>query len=245
MHSAEQFMPSSFDHVIPHVNLVGNALPMKEQLTHPDQVHSWFAGDLKNAPCYAVVRPLGTSFQIYFYYFYPYNRGKKISGRTYGNHAGDWEYVAITFNAKSSPIHLHWAHHGKRADCVWRYRKIIYDGDHPVFFIARGSHGIHYKTGTHYYISRWVRFIYDKCDAGIRIETWKKAVILTPENYTGKKDTAYDMGLKPVSLSSRETNNWTNLTYFGQTIPMDKRRIRGKSIYRLGGYNRIPMSLFK
>lgn len=243
-HSKEKYMPSSFDYIAPYVNVVGDSLPLRDQLKYPSERYSWFSGE-PNAPCYAIV-VLGdvATYTIYFYYFYPYNLGKKVAGIEFGNHPGDWEYVSIAFD-NDVPISLGWASHGNDKTAMWKDATVSMNGEHPVFFAANGSHGLYNTAGNHYYISKYVRFIYDACDAGKRTETWQNFVLITPDNYNGKKDFTINQDLVSVSLNLPGIDNWTTFRRFGQMATMQTITLFGKSIYRLSGYNTIPTYRFK
>ncbi len=71
-------------------------------------------------------------------------------------HEGDWEMVQVVFDADSaadaltkSPTEVGFSQHagGERSD--WNDKKLTKEGDHPVVFVAAGSHASNYGSATY------------------------------------------------------------------------------------------------
>ncbi|XP_013410003.1 putative vacuolar protein sorting-associated protein TDA6 [Lingula anatina] len=142
----EEWKPSSVDYFLQHVNLRGGSptsvtpstlptcnsncyLETKTHLSCPScREPVVFKGqDPASAPAYAIYEDKGNVVEITYWFFFPYNRGKRacvglyfdnvcpcvkawghclcprLNGcaggySTFGNHVGDWEHVKIKFN---------------------------------------------------------------------------------------------------------------------------------------------------
>lgn len=161
-------------------------LQTKQKLKNPDEILPWFYGrkpgtpGFKTPPAYAMVTTKkdgdasgvydvpGADFMITYYFFYPYNLGKRAilcpsspflktdTRITFGNHVGDWERVTLLFKMEENfaqPIEVRYDFHQWENYYNWNTRKWVRgeddfkndmftkEGDHPVGYIGRGGHG--------------------------------------------------------------------------------------------------------
>jgi len=243
LHSNELFLPVAFDFVLDKVNVVGDTLEMKEKLNSTDQILKWFKGSKNSATIYAIYSNIDSNnWSVHYYLFFAYNRGKKVLGIEVGNHVGDWEYIKISFRGKI-PTSIEGSYHGKKESTIWGSTNVTYSGNHPVFYCAKGSHGMHPKIGNIKYLSDLLFFLTDEKNAGTKILGYENVIFLTGSNALGSDRAINNYG-ENVTLDSIDGRPWTNYTYFGHSA-MGKIKILKYTLYKLSGYNRIPLSRFR
>ena len=243
LHTRELFLPVPFDFVLNNVNVIGDTLEMKEKLNSTDQILEWFIGTKDSATVYAIYSNIdSTNWSVHYYLFFAYNRGKKILGIEVGNHVGDWEYVKIYFRGEI-PTSIEWSYHGKRESTIWGSTNVTYSGNHPVFYCAKGSHGMHPTIGSIKYLSDLLFFITDETNAGTKILGYENVIFLSSSNALGN-DKAINNHGEIVTLNSIDGRPWTNYIYFGHNA-MGRIKILKYTLYKLSGYNRIPLSRFR
>ncbi len=97
----------------------------------------------------AVFRSAGRTVLEYwlFYYFDLYRLASPV-GSVWQDHEGDWEAVAVVLDAISRPLLVGTSRHcvGARRDWANVQRR----GEHPVVYVARGSHANYFGPGLHF-----------------------------------------------------------------------------------------------
>jgi VPS62-like protein len=83
---------------------------------------------------------------LQYWFFYYYNDFRYSDDR-YGLHEGDWEMVQIRLNPDAKPTHAVYAQHDEGSWCSWLEMNPA--GDHPVVYVARGSHASYFQLGSH------------------------------------------------------------------------------------------------
>ena len=205
----EQFRPSSVDFFFGGVtrerSAFGNVEEYHLQTIDPlaneeDSSLPLFAGLPQpapltgNVPVYAFWARKGTSVDLIYFTFYPYNRGKNNAlldpgGTHRGNHVGDWERVTVRLElGGSAPNYSLYpsfafsrAHSDSEQSLCWEDIPKLDDngvenpgGTHPVAYEALDSHGTWLTPGDHVY--KEVTFLnidlVDETSAGEPWDTW-------------------------------------------------------------------------
>ncbi|HEX4461126.1 MAG TPA: Vps62-related protein, partial [Polyangia bacterium] len=99
------------------------------------------ARTLNDAPAYYEVAHINDSTFITYWFFYGY-QGTCSTG--FGSHDSDWERVAVRIAQGRLRDVVYWQHNGRytrRAEHVRR------EGDHPVVYSGKNSHGSYHDTG--------------------------------------------------------------------------------------------------
>lgn len=131
-------------------------------------------------------------FILTYYFFYPYNLGKRVFFRYYGNHDGDVEKIRILFQ-NYKPVKIFLSIHGHNEmrfawgipDLAGLYANdedelnrnailhsfLSYDSTHPIIYSAKGSHGSWPQEGNYKYGKKNIPYIVrrqmiDSCDKG-------------------------------------------------------------------------------
>ncbi|XP_019640456.1 PREDICTED: putative vacuolar protein sorting-associated protein TDA6 [Branchiostoma belcheri] len=146
-------------------------------------------------PVYAVAKQITpTTTDIFYWMFYPYNRGKRVcigvrilgscvgGYSTFGHHVGDWEHMKIRLE-NGQPISIYVSAHDFGGEYYWDAASQTYnkpgdivrtDGTHPVLYSAKGSHGLWSTPGTRTYKSIPINNkLQDETSAGTAWDTWK------------------------------------------------------------------------
>jgi hypothetical protein len=87
-----------------------------------------------------------TTAWLQYWLFYYYN-DFRFGGEAFGLHEGDWEMVQIKLNSEAEPIRAVYAQHRGGSACSWREMNPA--GNHPVVYVARGSHASYFRAGAH------------------------------------------------------------------------------------------------
>jgi len=238
LHSKEVFLPSSFDYVLGNVHVEGSILRINQTLTKPEQILPWFYGTNNPTPyiLYSESKANPNMWTANYFLFYPYNKGKTILGYQIGNHVGDWEHASITF-INSNPITITWSYHAKFESVPWSSNVVSKLGGRPVFYIAKGSHGVHPSVGKFKYLGDLAFFVYDETDSGPIIDM-NSAIFITSDNANGYQYTVDAKG-NNVPLSCISNIPWTAYNLFGHPA-LGKVKLLNFTLWRLSGYNKIP-----
>ncbi|MGH2583864.1 MAG: hypothetical protein ACRDJE_03015, partial [Dehalococcoidia bacterium] len=85
----------------------------------------------------------GLALQYWFYYYFNDWNDK---------HEGDWEMIQLVFDAGSAeealgqdPVRVGYAQHGGGERAAWTDAKLQKEGDHPIVYVAGGSHPSHFQ----------------------------------------------------------------------------------------------------
>lgn len=188
----EQFYPCSVEYFQNHTKVVNrNGINSYVSRIKPklEQTLPYFYGqkNLTQVPTYVTILPdpddpnpartfanplTGRIIATYFN-LYPYNQGKNVFGTTWDNHVGDIEHVHIYFN-KGIPEKMTLSYHSFNMTLPWS--NLTKEGDHPVIFSARGSHGLWSTPGDHAYLD----FLTDQTSYGEKWETFQNIKFLFP-----------------------------------------------------------------
>ena len=118
-------------------------------------------------PVYAFWIKKEAYVDIAYFVFYPYNLGKKVLGRRYGNHVGDWEHITIRmipdhpgFKGKRMnpnpsglvPSQIYFSSHADGTLKDWN-DVLKSDEQNVIAYAADGSHGFWPSPGKHIYNS--------------------------------------------------------------------------------------------
>ncbi len=157
---SERYFPSSVDwamqpdRLIRFKNVDGKFwLKTAQNLTSPSQPDvPVFSGesDLNQVPVYAFWVQKENFFDITYFMYYPYNRGKEVAGTVWGNHVSDWEHVTVRLNLSLTPICIYMSQHSGGQTQYWPDVSKAYE-THATVFSAWGSHGLYPDAGDHNY----------------------------------------------------------------------------------------------
>jgi hypothetical protein len=116
-----------------------------EWLRGEEPDHSGMAGTTKSCAIIISDRGSGT-VDVFYMYFYAYNRGTMVFLQDLGNHLGDWEHTMIRFkNEIPTQIWLSQHNNGE----AFTYAAVEKIERRPAIYSARGSHANYATTGTH------------------------------------------------------------------------------------------------
>jgi len=130
-------------------------------------------GDHKDSPGYHSSAPAflitvekeNNTVDAFWFFFYAFNRGARVTGIQYGNHVGDWEHVLVRFQNGTPTGAFLSAHEWGSAydfDVLERHGTAQ---SRPVVFAGLGSHA-HYATpGKHAYALPF-QLLADSCSRG-------------------------------------------------------------------------------
>lgn len=214
LHSDEDFNPSSVEFFLRYMNIDFNQShwKTKESIDCASCTNlSFFSGQsvaVDKVPVYAMIVPKPNIGQditdVFYWFFYPYNRGKRVCispiynngncwGKysTFGHHVGDWEHVTIRFK-DDKPLQLYLAQHDFGQSFDWGDYRVQYIKNvdnynqtvnmRPILYSAKGSHGTYAEPGDHVYykIFNGDKLV-DKTNKGKAWQTWQN-IILIPNN---------------------------------------------------------------
>eukprot|EP00058_Branchiostoma_floridae_P006054 XP_002591542.1 hypothetical protein BRAFLDRAFT_92771 [Branchiostoma floridae] len=187
LEKGEQFNPSSVDFHLQNVKVYDGGdvytstpstlptcsencyLSSKERLSKPSSTLPFFGGEsvgpTHQPPVYAVWKRINSvTTDIFYWMFYPYNRGKKVCIGQY-----DWDATSQTYRDGNDVVQM--------------------EGTHPILYSAKGSHGLWSTKGTHTYKKILVNEkLQDETSAGTAWDTWKNVLYIKyrPDGgYTG------------------------------------------------------------
>ncbi|KAL5353452.1 hypothetical protein ACLOAV_001489 [Pseudogymnoascus australis] len=83
---------------------------------------------------------------VFYTYFYSFNRGPTVLGSPLGNHVGDWEHNMIRF-ISGVPHAIWFSQHG--GGQAFAYDAVEKIGKRPVVYAARGTHANYASAGRH------------------------------------------------------------------------------------------------
>ncbi|CUA69637.1 Vacuolar protein sorting-associated protein 62 [Saccharomyces cerevisiae S288c] [Rhizoctonia solani] len=106
---------------------------------------------------------IGTGYVDVFYpFFYSFNRGNRYNGSVYGDHVGDWENIMIRF-LNGSPQSVHYSQHSDGP--AYTYDATPKCGLRPIAYSAGGSHANYATVGAHNHSANF-GYLTDHADAG-------------------------------------------------------------------------------
>lgn len=164
--------------------------------------HDMFKGHLPSAKIYAFWVEKDAYYDLSYFVYWGYNKGKKVDLTYFGNHVSDWEHVTVRLNKSSwLPHSVYFAKHDNGEIVPWRSVEKTMD-THPNAYSAWGSHGFYSRTGS---FDIGISTLTDECSKGIEWHTWYSSLLaydyfsktaLTPGiNYPIWMDTNYQKAL--------------------------------------------------
>jgi len=252
VHSKEEFFPCTMEDVYqyykPYLDVNGKFTleliqPVDKKYKPPFWCH-FYENKNKNVKCYIVASNDSNFLKLQFFYFYGFNLGKKIlllKNKIYGNHFMDIEQVYIKFDIKTLlPVIYGYAAHGHITEIDIKNN----DDNHKLFYIAKNSHGTYTNKGNHVYNK--FPLLVDKTDSnGYILNTWENYICITPDNFNGLSETAFDQNGDNISLKTpyNEIYNWTFQTdYIGHESvgPLNLKPFTNSTYYRYTGHVKLP-----
>lgn len=78
------------------------------------------------------------AIQYWFLYFYNHRLNQ---------HESDWEQITLRLDSEKHPVEAFYSSHEAGTRKAWS--KLEHDGDHPVVYVAQGTHANYFTGGTH------------------------------------------------------------------------------------------------
>ncbi|KAI0131900.1 hypothetical protein BJ170DRAFT_679798 [Xylariales sp. AK1849] len=103
-----------------------------------------------------------TTTDVFYFHFYSYNFGPPVLDINFDEHVGDWEHVMIRF-VDSKPYAIYLSEHGAGSAYYWDV--MTFNGNHPITYIATGSHANYATAGSQDYTIA-LGLVSDTTDAG-------------------------------------------------------------------------------
>lgn len=115
----------------------------------PDPYTAWYATQRARygLRVHAALREDGNALVLQYWFFYPFNNHLN-------RHEGDWEWIQLVFLRASVdappadgalPDRVAYSQHGGGTQRDWS--STVREGDHPVVYVARGSHANYLRPG--------------------------------------------------------------------------------------------------
>ncbi len=127
---------------------------------------------------------------LQYWFFYGYNDWATSFGGM-NDHEGDWEGMYLFFRLNSAgnfqepPAYLTYVGHHSRLTKPWKHRDVTLDGNHPVAYVAGGSHATYPERKEYDLIKIYGLVDYATGD-GLTLEPadWQRRIDLTSEPWT-------------------------------------------------------------
>jgi hypothetical protein len=102
-----------------------------------------------NAPIYYYLIYGDKYIDIVYFLYFAYNEGYRVFGKLKGDHEGDIEYIVQRFKiSDNSPVAVYFSAHGDEGRWIEK-EKVEYSNKNPIVYVARGSHAMYHRRGTH------------------------------------------------------------------------------------------------
>ncbi|KAA1068368.1 Vacuolar protein sorting-associated protein 62, variant 2 [Puccinia graminis f. sp. tritici] len=154
---------------------------------------------------------------VFYLFFYSYNRGNYFNGNRFGDHVGDWENTMIRFK-NGKPMYVAPEAHGGRVmlgDSAFNYNVLEHLNGRPVVYAANGTHGMYPQPGQQNYTGLPVA-IYDVTDKG---HLWDPTLNYKSFFFSNEHGFSYTADT-PLKLQSRQRLGWLRfLGYWGDQKP--------------------------
>lgn len=192
----EKYMPSSIEYAInsPATTIDEENNIFVDGMVKGDEIIDYFYGDLSTAKVYSYwVDKSGDYVDLVYFVFCPYNESKKIAGKWWNNHIGDWEHASVRIKVTESgvvPVKVAYQTHSFVDYAVWSDAEK--EGTHPVVYISKGSHGMWKQEGDNAYFDIGVFKLVDECSKGTAWNSWENDTL---ETYTFDPVTKTGAGL--------------------------------------------------
>ncbi len=127
---------------------------------------------------------------LQYWFFYGYNDWATSFGGM-NDHEGDWEGVYLFFrldsagNPQEPPAYLTYVGHHSRLTKPWKHPDVTLDGNHPVAYVAAGSHAT-YPERKEYDLIKIYNLIDHATGDGLAIKPsdWQRRIDLNTEPWT-------------------------------------------------------------
>lgn len=178
-------MPSSIEYAInsPDTTIDEENNIFVDGMVKGDEIIDYFYGDLSTAKVYSYwVDKSGDYVDLVYFVFCPYNESKKISGKWWNNHIGDWEHASVRIKVTESgvvPVKVAYQTHSFVDYAVWSDAEK--EETHPVVYISKGSHGMWKQEGDNAYFDIGIFKLVDECSKGTAWNSWENDTL---ETYT-------------------------------------------------------------
>ncbi|KAI9140052.1 hypothetical protein BKA69DRAFT_1082426 [Paraphysoderma sedebokerense] len=178
----------------------------KENLISSTSILEFFKGQdvvKDKVPVYAMINEatgVAGTFDVYYFVFFPYNYGKSMciwgsdkngncrfgAQRMFGNHVGDFEFVALRFT-NDQPTDIFISTHLTGKHYKFDSPELEKTDTHVHIYNALGSHGFHNKAGKLKYND--FPPLYDETDAGVEWKSWEGPIEIynVKDKYEGEE----------------------------------------------------------
>lgn len=113
----------------------------------PDQAFALYDGTTdKKITYYGRVTQDGDYDVLQYWFFYAFNDWGAVSNG-FNNHEGDWEMMMIFLKDNIPEYVAYSSHHNKGSLVRRRWDQIEKEGDHPIVYVALGSHANYFTPG--------------------------------------------------------------------------------------------------
>ena len=100
----------------------------------------------KKATCYARIKPDGDYTVLQYWFFDAFNYWGEVEDG-FNNHEGDWEMIVLFLKGDMPEYVAYSSHHNEGAVTRRRWTQIEKEGEHPIVYVALGSHANYFTTG--------------------------------------------------------------------------------------------------
>jgi hypothetical protein len=163
-HCDEMYMPASMEYMFANSQFYNgsNMLADYGQITpemisenkghrikiHPDAIYGEKDKLLKDIPIYVKVKENNTYYEIVYTIYFTYSGPYRFFGFSYGEHDSDLEHVSVRIlKGTGELIGVYYSYH---SEGMWRTPgNIEMENGHPIAYVAKSSHGIYPRYGTH------------------------------------------------------------------------------------------------
>ncbi|KNF04281.1 hypothetical protein PSTG_02624 [Puccinia striiformis f. sp. tritici PST-78] len=150
---------------------------------------------------------------VFYLFFYSYNRGNYFYNNRFGDHVADWENTMIRFQ-NGKPMYVTPEAHGGQVmlgNSAFKYDILEHSNGRPVVYSANGTHGMYPQAGQQNYTGLPVA-IYDVTDKG---HLWDPKMNYQSFFYSNEKGFSYTADT-PIQQQDPEKLGWLKfLGYWG------------------------------
>ncbi|KAI7962308.1 hypothetical protein MJO28_000402 [Puccinia striiformis f. sp. tritici] len=164
--------------------------------------------------CRLSYSPVGPGWvDVFYLFFYSYNRGNYFYNNRFGDHVADWENTMIRFQ-NGKPMYVTPEAHGGQVmlgNSAFKYDILEHSNGRPVVYSANGTHGMYPQAGQQNYTGLPVA-IYDVTDKG---HLWDPKMNYQSFFYSNEKGFSYTADT-PIQQQDPEKLGWLKfLGYWG------------------------------
>ncbi|KAI9600951.1 hypothetical protein H4Q26_000745 [Puccinia striiformis f. sp. tritici PST-130] len=151
---------------------------------------------------------------VFYLFFYSYNRGNYFYNNRFGDHVADWENTMIRFQ-NGKPMYVTPEAHGGQVmlgNSAFKYDILEHSNGRPVVYSANGTHGMYPQAGQQNYTGLPVA-IYDVTDKG---HLWDPKMNYQSFFYSNEKGFSYTADT-PIQQQDPEKLGWLKFLGIGAT----------------------------